>query len=101
MKFIIICEERGVFIGTHQGMAFFSKLKSFGAYKAYAFDGFEEAEKYAETYLSGEEKEFVYYFPCFETDEKYVSLVDIIKAGYAEYTGDMLLGMPVESELIN
>jgi len=99
MKFIIICEQRGVFIGTYQGMAFFSKMKSFGAYKAYAFDGFEEAENYANMILGGEEH--IFYFPCFETDEKYISVVDIIKCGYGDYTGDMLLGMPLENEYVN
>jgi hypothetical protein len=101
MRYAIICEERGIFIGTSQGFAFFSKLDCFGAYKAYGFSSFEEAEKYADSVLSNDTNNFIFHFPAFETDEKYIPLVDFIKSGYEKYTGDMLLGMPCENELIH
>lgn len=100
MKYLIICEDRGVFLGTYEKYGFFSNLEDFGCYKAPVFDKKEEAEIYAKKFLDTD-KEYEYIFPEFETEEKYVSCVDIIKKGYGDYTGEMIGNLPNYEETMH
>ena len=93
MKYIIICEERGIFLGTYARLGFFSMLDEFGSYKAPLFDTLREAVDYSKKYMDVE-KEHKYMYPSFKTGEKYVSVIDIVKAGYGQYAGDMMSNLP-------
>ena len=93
MKYIIICEERGIFLGTYDKFGFFSKVEDFGCYKVPTFVSEEEAKKYANKFMD-KEKKHDYLYPYFDTNDRYVSCIDIIKAGYGKYTGEMISNLP-------
>lgn len=92
-KYSIICEKRGVFLGTHEKYGFFSNMYDFGLYKAPTFEDFKTAKDYAERVLN-EENEYEFIFPKFETNDKYVSCIEFIKNGYGNYTGNMIENLP-------
>jgi hypothetical protein len=47
------------------------------------------------------EKSHKYMYPSFKTDEKYISVVDIVKAGYGKYAGDMMSNLPNYSDTMH
>jgi len=93
MRYIIICEERGVFLGTHEKYGFFSEMDDFGCYKAPSFNGADEAQEYAEKFLNGN-KQHKYIYAEFDTKENYISCIDMIKNGYGKHTGHMIENLP-------
>ena len=94
MKYIIICKTRGVFLGTYEKLGFFSRLEDFGCYKVPTFDAKHIAMDYATAYMDPDDVGHTYIYPAFDTCDEYVSCIDIIKAGYGEYTGNMIENLP-------
>lgn len=94
MRYIIICKERGVFLGTHENLLFFSRVNDFGCYKVPSFVSREEAKSYSDKFMHSEGRTFEYIYPEFDTDEKYITCVEIIKKGYGQYTADMISNLP-------
>lgn len=97
MKYIVISQEKGVFLGAVSGYALFSKTNPMGMYNAYGFDTLDTAQNFVSTNLPTIANTAIY--PQIPTSTDYVSCVDIIKHGYGKYTHDMMnyLDMPSES----
>lgn len=101
MRYLIICKERGVFLGTYENSLFFSKIDDFGCYKVPSFANKNEAVEYSKKFMDTENHKFEYIYPEFKTKEKYVTCIDIIKAGYGDHTGDMIDNIPYASETMH
>jgi len=120
MKYIIIDPEDGIFLGTtgrseiseHLGhgvpddariIALFSSHNVFDITKAAAFPTEKDAKVYLHRYI-GRRCPDAFVAPI-ETDDMafapYVDVVDIIRAGYSEYTEDMVDALPMQSQHIH
>ena len=107
MRYVIVDRKEGVFLGTHiddtvdpEGIVFvlWSKDNVFSCSKAYSFDNKSEAEMFAETTLRRWPLAQV---AAVKSDEKYVDVVDLLKAGYGKYTHDMVDHIPMASDTIH
>ena len=108
MRYLIVDEEMGVFLGTHrmpaglnEGRIFriFSENDMFGLSRAFAFDNKREAFVYMQTFLL---QDYPY---CrvveIEGEGQYVDVIDLIKAGYSRYTDGMMDSLPMLNETIH
>jgi hypothetical protein len=95
-RVVAISTDLGVFLGTVGGYAIFSKEDPIGIPKAFGFSSVEEAELYFEENLPKTKNNV--FFAEVETSSKYVSCVELIKAGYSEYTKEMLENMATPSD---
>lgn len=94
---IAINPDKGIFLGSVAGYAVFSKTDPIGISKAYGFDTPDDARDFFERALPSFANTMFY--PVIETNDDYVSCVDIIKQGYEMYTHNMIdyLDMPSSS----
>lgn len=95
-RVVAISTDLGIFLGTVGGYAIFSKEDPIGIPKAFGFASVEEAELYFEENLPKTKRSV--FFAEVETKSKYVTCVDLIKAGYEEYARDLLENMPTASD---
>jgi hypothetical protein len=116
MKYIIIDPEEGVFLGTAKNdeldsisgvpagvkiLALFSTHNIFDITKAVSFNSSNEAEQYLKTYIQrGCPKAFVAKIDAPASNE-FVDVIDIIKAGYGEYTREMVDAIPMYNKEIH
>lgn len=98
-KYVIIEKDRGVFLGAYSGYAFFAKNDPIGIPKAFTFDSERVAKLYVETNLPSFAN--TTFYAQVTTNSSYASVVDIIKAGYAEHTYNMIDFLPMQSEAIH
>lgn len=114
-KYIIIDPEDGIFLGTTGRkevsgyrdlppqadiIALFSSDNIFDLTKAAAFPNKDDAERYMNTYiLRRSPKAFVAEVNAADKNSPFVDLVDIIKSGYGDYTGDMIDAIPMTNQL--
>ena len=124
-RYIIIDESRGIFLGSYSTpisanepelsddiydvvdeyklYALFASNNPFGVSCAPTFDSLKDANKYVTNYLSKPEL-FDIKTVAIKTanlNDHYVSLVEIIKAGYSDYTFDMIDTLLPESSLVH
>jgi hypothetical protein len=98
-KMIIIVEkDRGIFLGSYDGIALFTNYDVFCNTNAYAFQSKEKAEEFIEKGMP-KIKNTVKYLEIPSDGAMYVSMVEIIKAGYPEHVKDMFLNMQTEPTL--
>lgn len=107
MRYVILDKEHGVFLGTHSTKAFdqkgsvlalWSKRNLFSLSKAYSFESKMEAYLYLENYLYDFPDAFV---TSINSDEKYIDVVDLIKAGLSNFTHDMIDGLHMPNDHIH
>lgn len=96
MKYLIVEKEKGVFLGAYRSIHLFAKDNIFPIIKAPSFDTQQLAEFYIAQTFSGDGLQ--YGVIEIDSKDKYVSLVEIIKQGYAEYTHDLIDNLPMISE---
>lgn len=94
-RYLLINKEMGVFLGTYLKFVLFSKTGAPDIVKAYSFKDEESAIKFAK--IGTEMNEEEYFVAPIESDDKYVHVVDLIKAGY----GDHVYGMIDNIEMIS
>jgi hypothetical protein len=92
-RYIIICKDRGVFVGIDGVFAFFAKGCPLKTYHAASFPSYAEAEAFATNNLN-HTHEYGFMIIGIEAKGPYVNVVDIIKAGYGDYTHNMITNMP-------
>lgn len=89
-------------LGPQEGGALFilwSARNVFDSSKAYSFRTKVEAQIYLDEYL---EKRFQNCFvAAVDSKTSYVTLADMIKNGYEQYTHDMLDKMPIHNDLMH
>lgn len=99
MKYLIVEKERGLFLGAYKTYFLFAKNNIFPILKAPSFETESDAEYYIANYLKTDDK--TYGIIQIDTDDKYVSIIDILKSGYSEYTHNMIDFMPMPSGAIH
>lgn len=99
MRYLIVEKDRGIFLGSFKSISLFAKGNIFGITKAPSFEKEEDAEYYIGYHLPKEERQ--YGIIEIKSDEKYISIIDIIKQGYGEYTHDLIEFLPMQSESIH
>jgi len=119
-KYVIIDPSMGVFLGTYsmkdffeeddatedvpeysKSYALFAVNNPFGISRAYGFECEEDASSFIETSFPNSGDEFDMFAVPVNTSDNYPSVVDIIKAGYGDFTFDMLAGLESPSEMIH
>jgi hypothetical protein len=98
-KYLAINKEKGVFLGTYSGYAFFAKTDPTGMSNAYAFDDENTARFFLNTNLPAQANST--FFVPIDSKANYVSVVDIIKAGYGDYTYKMMDALPMVSTTVH
>jgi hypothetical protein len=118
MKYLIVSETHGFFLGAHTNEmlealfgqitaiessfkkhAIFAKENPFGIYSAVSFSTKEDAQFYIDKYLSnifGDLK-----VVNIASNEKYINVIDLIKANYGKYTHDMMDNLPTQSDSVH
>lgn len=96
MRYIVVDEVRGVFLGSFNQYALFAKNDILGSTKAFSFDTRDEAEEYIENVLKNKNADC----KVIEVDakNKYVRVEDIVKQGYGRYTHYLVDNLPMQSD---
>ena len=74
MRYTIVEEDLGFFLGALKNYGIFAKNDIFGLSKAFSFETRQDAEEFIEI----------------ETDEKYIDVTDLLRRGYSKYTHGMM-----------
>jgi hypothetical protein len=99
MRYLIIEKDRGLFLGTYREVSLFAKGNIFSIAKAPSFRSEDEAMSYIEHVLSHDKGG--YGVIAINSNELYIGVIDIIKAGYGEYTHDLIDALPMISRSIH
>ena len=103
MRYIIIDPYEGVFLGTKSEparggvkmMVLFSKNNYFDITKAVCWKSIHDAEEYLTKFIgTGFPEAFIGEVPV---DTDYVDVVDLVKAGYGDYSIEMFEALPMEN----
>lgn len=99
MRFIIVDEEKGVFLGAYNKFAVFAENDSLGMTKAFSFDTKLQAQRYIDKAFKKDDS----VYRVIEIDAKviYVKVEDIIRQGYGKYTHYLMDNIPMRSEAIH
>lgn len=97
-KVLINHLSRGIFIGSMEGYAVFSKNDPLHSYVSYAFDSENEAKVFSEKYFS-QELSFLEYLKVSQTiqvnpENQYVHVIDLIKSGHKENSKELFINLP-------
>jgi len=92
-RYILICSQRGVFLGCDSHYAYFSRYNPLEAWRAASFSSAEAALEFCKETLT-QMPGCTFSVGEVETKDKYVSVVDMIRAGYADAVGDMFMHLP-------
>lgn len=90
---IVVEETRGVFLGVYSNYAMFSKNDAMESVDVCGFPNKQEAVDFMKKYLPLIEPT-VSYVEIPSGGDSRVSAVDIIKAGYPQYTEELFFNMP-------
>lgn len=99
MRYAIIEEDLGFFLGSYQKYGIFAKTDVLGITKAYTFASKKEAEEYIDDYLGRDRGDWKVL--SIKAKDKYTDVVDLIKEGYGKYTHTMIDSLPMESTAIH
>jgi hypothetical protein len=87
-RYLLIDKKLGVFLGTYLKFALFAANEGLDIVKAYTFETETDVHKFVETNTGLKEDE--YFIAPIETKEKYVTIIELIKAGYGEHIHNMI-----------
>src|SRR6056300_1420736 len=93
MKYAIIEEDLGFFLGSYEKYGIFAKTYALGLYKAYGFDTERDAKKFINRSLGKDRGEWL--VVSIDTEDKYIDVVDLVKSGYGDYTHNMIDNIPM------
>jgi predicted Co/Zn/Cd cation transporter (cation efflux family) len=87
-RYLLINKEMGVFLGTYLKYVLFAKSDAEEIVKAYSFSDEESAREFAKigTEMSQED----YFIAPIQANDKYVHVVDLIKAGYGDHVYNLM-----------
>ena len=99
MRFIIVEEEKGVFLGAYNKFAVFAENDALGMTKAFSFDTKLQAQRYIDKAFEKDDNAY----KIIEIDAKviYVKVEDIIRQGYGKYTHYLMDNIPMKSQAIH
>lgn len=101
MRYIIVDEEQGVFLGAHQKYMIFAKNDIYGMTKAYSFDTLEEAQEYVAKILKLSKNKFNSKVIEIDVKARYVKIEDLIRRGYGKYTHNLMDNIPMLSTAVH
>ena len=87
-RYLLINKEMGVFLGTYLKYVLFAKSDADEIVKAYSFKDEESARKFAKVGTDMNEED--YFIAPIEANDKYVHIVDLIKAGYGDHVYNLM-----------
>lgn len=93
MRYAIIEEELGFFLGAYEKFGVFAKTDIFGLDKAYGFESREDADEFIDEYLGRDRGDW--FVVEINTDNKYIDVIELLKSGYGEYTHSMADNLPM------
>lgn len=99
MRYLIVEKEFGLFLGVYRDIFIFAKNCIFPIMKSPSFDTKKGAEYYIEKYFPKEYKDYLVI--SIKSENKYVHIVEVIKAGYKEYTHELIDFIPMQSEEVH
>lgn len=99
MRYAIIEEDLGFFLGAYQKFGVFAKTDVFGIHKAYSFKTEKEANSFLNKSLGKDRGDWL--VVGINTDEKYIDVVHLLKSGYGRYTHNMIDSLPMYSQEIH
>lgn len=99
MKYTIVEEKLGFFLGAFQKFGVFAKTDVFGLSKAYSFPTEDEAQEFIDEFLGRSRGDWKV-LPI-NTKDKYVDVVDLVKCGHGKYTHRMIDSLPMISSEIH
>lgn len=99
MRFIIVDEEKGVFLGAYNKFAVFAENDALGMTRAFSFDTKLKAQQYIDRSFGKDDN----VYKVIEVDAKttYVKVEDIIRQGYGKYTHYLMDNIPMRSQAIH
>jgi hypothetical protein len=87
-RYLLINKEMGVFLGTYLKYVLFAKSDAEEIVKAYSFSDEESARIFA---MKGAEmSQEDYFIAPIQANDKYVHVVDLIKAGYGDHVYNLM-----------
>ena len=92
-RYVLICTQRGVFIGVDDHYAYFSNFNGIGAYRCSTFKTEKDAQAFGVENLN-QTYEYEYIVKEVRTQDKHAHVVELLQAGLGEYCGDMFTHMP-------
>lgn len=95
MRYAVVEEELGFFLGAFQKFGVFAKTDVFGLNKAYSFRTEEEANEFIDEYLGRDRGDW--FVVAINTDNKYIDVIDLLKNGYGKYTHNMMDNLSMTS----
>lgn len=99
MRYLIVEKDLGLFLGVYQNIFIFAKDNFFPIIKSPGFNSVEDAEYYIAKYFPKENRK--YGVISIDTSDKYVNVVDVLRAGYEEYVYNMIDFIPMPSGAIH
>ena len=98
-RYLLINKEMGVFLGTYNKFVLFAKNDAIDSVKAYSFKDEASARKFTSggTDLSEEQ----YFIAPIEANDKYVHVVDLIKAGYGDHVYNLINNIEMISHQVH
>jgi hypothetical protein len=98
-RYIIIEKDLGVFAGVFDKYPVFAKNDIFGFNRITSFSSRENAEEWIHNYLNKDKNEFD--IVEIETPYDFVTIIDVIRSGYGQYTHYMMDNIPMISDKIH
>jgi hypothetical protein len=88
MRYTIVEEDLGFFLGALKNYGIFAKNDIFGLSKAFSFETRQDAEEFIADWMDTNEKDFL--IIEIETNEKYIGVTELLKNGHGKYTHTMM-----------
>lgn len=99
MRFVVVEETKGVFLGAYNKFAVFAENDALGMTKAFSFDTKLKAQQYIDKAF--EKDECIYKVIEVDADTVYVKVEDMIRQGYGKYTHYLMDNIPMKSQAIH
>ena len=99
MRYLIVEEKKGLFLGAYNKFAMFAENDSLGMTKAFSFASKLKAQRYIDSAF--EKDDSVYKVIEIESNHTYIKVEDVIRQGYGEYTHYLMDNIPMKSEAIH
>lgn len=99
MRYLIVEEQKGVFLGAYNKFALFAENDGLGMTKAYSFDSKLKAQQYIDK--SFEKDDCIYKIVEIDANTTYVKVEDMILQGYGKYTHYLMDNIPMKSGAIH
>lgn len=96
MRVVIANKEKGAFLGNYANFPVFSNIEDYGAYRIPTFKDEKTAKKYVDQYLK-EDFEFI----KVNSEDEYISCIDLIKEGHHDICGSMINNLPLISDTLH